>query len=338
MPEAPLLDLRVVDLAGEPAAMAGRILADLGAEVVKVEPPGGDPLRAVGPFEGGARGGRSLRFAAWNAGKRSLACAPDDPRLDALLAGADVVIATPGEPGVLDLDPARAPHATWVRVTPFGGDGPRARWRASDLGVMAASGNMYATGFPDRPPVRCSEPSGYAHVGPEVAFAALAAHASGRPQIVDVSMQEVVLVANMGAPAAFLATGARGARIGARIGRTREMWRCRDGWVTFGLRGGPARVPTLRAITELLVEHGIAAPAWTERDWSAFNPNETSDDEMRALERPLEALFARHSIGEIFAIACERNLMIAPANTAREIRASAQLAAREAFARLDGLD
>jgi crotonobetainyl-CoA:carnitine CoA-transferase CaiB-like acyl-CoA transferase len=333
-----LLDgLRVVDLAGAPAAMAGRILADLGAEVVKVEPQSGDPLRRIGPFERGDASGRSLRFVAWNAGKRSLACTAADPRLAALFAGADIVIETPGWPGMLEVDPARAAHAVWVRVMPFGSQGPHAKWRASDLGIMAASGNMYATGFPDRAPVRCTEPCGYAHVGPEVAFAALTAHASGRPQLVDVSMQELILVANMGSAATYRDSGNRGARAGASIGRTREMWQCQDGYVTFGLRGGPARVPSLRAITQLMIHNGIAAPAWTERDWTKFNPNETSDAELRALEGPLAELFARYRLGEIFEIACEKNLMIAPANTAREIYASSQLAAREMFAPFDGL-
>src|SRR5438093_946996 len=100
--------------------MAGRILGDLGAEVVRVP---------------GAAGG-------------------------------------PGAPAV---DPDRVAQAVWVRVTPFGLDGPRAGWRASDLGVMAASGNMYSTGDPDRPPVRCTEPSAWCHAGPEIAFAVLTA-------------------------------------------------------------------------------------------------------------------------------------------------------------------
>src|SRR5690606_3868537 len=128
----------------------------------------------------------------WNAGKTSVVLAADDPLLDELLRGADVVIETPSEPGAFALDPARAPQAVWVRVTPFGAAGPRAGWRASDLGVMAASGNMAATGDPDRAPVRCAEPASYAHTGPEAAFAALTALATGRPQVVDVSMQEVV--------------------------------------------------------------------------------------------------------------------------------------------------
>ena len=116
MTEALLAGTRVVDLAGEPAAMAGRILADLGADVVLVEPPGGHPLRAL-----------PHRFLAWGAGKASVVVdGADDPKLDDLLSTADVVIDTPGFPGALALDPARAPGAVWVSVTPFGlpGRGP----------------------------------------------------------------------------------------------------------------------------------------------------------------------------------------------------------------------
>ena len=122
--------------------MTGRILADLGADVVKVEPPEGDPLRRRGPFH---PDGRSLRFEAWNAGKTSIVvCGADDPTLDALLRTADVVIDTPGHAGAWLLDPGRAPQAVWVSVTPLGLSGPRSHWVATDLGAIAASGNMYS--------------------------------------------------------------------------------------------------------------------------------------------------------------------------------------------------
>ena len=326
-----------MDLAGEPAAMAGRLLADMGAEVVKIEPPGGDPLRRVGPHAGD--GERSLRFAAWNAGKTSLACDADDPRVDAVLAGADIVIETPGWPGMLEVERERAPAAVWVKVTPFGADGPRAGWRASDLGVMAATANMFSTGFPDRAPIRASEPSGYAHTGPEVAFAALSAYASGRPQIVDVSMQEVAMLANMSGGAQFPRTGRRGARTGASIGGiTREVWECKDGFVTFGLRGGPARAPSLKFITKLLIENGLDTPAWTERNFDEFLHTKATPEELKALEAPLVELFSRYEMLEIYNIATEVNLMVAAANSSKEIYASGQLEAREMFRTLDGIE
>src|SRR5205807_10207049 len=173
---------------------------------------------------------------------------------------------------------ARAPRAAGARVTPCGATGPHAGWRAPDLGVMAASGNVYATGDPDRPPVRCSEPSGYAHVGAETAFAVLTALASGSPHCIDISMQEVVFVANMVGVASFPKTGHRGARRGANIGRTRQIWPCKDGWVSFGLRSGKARVPSLTTLTRLIAEEdGVEAGALTERDRAEFSQNTAPD-------------------------------------------------------------
>ena len=322
MSEALLAGTRVVDLAGEPAAMAGRILADLGADVILVEPPDGHPLRAL-----------PHRFLAWGAGKASVVVdGADDAKLDEVLAGADAVIDTPGFAGALAIDPARAPGAVWASVTPFGLDGPRSHWRASDLGVMAASGNMYVTGDPDRPPVRCTEPSGYAHVGAETAFAVLTALASGSPERIDISMQEVVFVANMVGLASYPKTGHRGARRGANIGRTREIWPCKDGWVSFGLRGGKARVPSLTTLTRLIADEGdIEAGALTDRDWTAFSQNTATDDDLEAIEKPVAEYFSRHTMQELYETACETNLMLAPCNSPREIYASAQLAARGFF-------
>jgi len=175
--------LSVVDCAGEAAAMAGRILADLGARVVKVEPPGGHPLRRAEPL---GPDGTSLRFAAWAAGCESVVAeGPDDPRLAALLAEAHAVITTPKDPSVIVPNLAHAPKAVWVEVTPFGAEGPRAHWLATDLGIMAATGNLYCTGDPDRPPVRCAEPVAYAHGGPEVAFALLSGIALGLQQALE---------------------------------------------------------------------------------------------------------------------------------------------------------
>ena len=83
---------------------------------------------------------------------------------------------------------------------------------------MAASGNLYCTGDPDRAPVRCAEPAGYNHAAAEMAFAALTGLASDRPQRIDVSMQEVVAVANMSTPSRFPFNGFRGTRRGWQRG------------------------------------------------------------------------------------------------------------------------
>jgi crotonobetainyl-CoA:carnitine CoA-transferase CaiB-like acyl-CoA transferase len=303
----------VVDLTAEPGVMAARMLADLGAEVVRPGPRDRDPLSEL-----------PHRDAAWTArSERVDMTGPDDPALDALLARAHVVIDTPAAPGAWTIDPARAAGAVWVSLTPFGRDGPRASWRASDLGIMAASGNLYCTGDPDRAPVRCREPAGYNHSAAEAAFAALTGLASGRAQRVDVSAQEVVAVANMATPARFPITGFRGTRRGANIGRTREIWPARDGFVSFGLRGGKARVPSLETLTRLVDTDTLRA-----MDWAAFAPNTADADTLRAIEADVAAFFARHTMRELYAIACETNLMLAPINSPAEILASEQLAAR----------
>jgi crotonobetainyl-CoA:carnitine CoA-transferase CaiB-like acyl-CoA transferase len=305
-----LQGLSVVDLGGDPSARAARILADLGASVVRIVPPGGDVLT-----------GNVAR--AWNLGK-------DVEQADDALAQADIVFDTPGVDGTVQLDPSRAPNAIWVHITPFGTEGPRASWRASDLGVMASTANMYCTGDPDRAPVRCTEPTAYAHTGPEAAFAALTALWHGEPQTVDVSMQEVVLVANMTGPAQFPKTGFRGSRRGANIGRTREIWPTSDGFVSFGLRGGKARVPSLELVGKL---SGLP-----DRDWSTFSPNTATDDELKQIEEAVAAYFADHTMQELYELACETNLMLAPINSPREIYKSAQLAARGFFEPAAGVE
>ena len=320
-----LSGLRVVDLGAEPAARAARVLGDLGATVVRVVPPAGDVLS-----------GNVAR--AWNAGKQVVALTADDPQVDELLAAADVVFDSPGAAGTHELDPARAPGAAWVSITPFGLDGPRSTWRSSDLGVMASSGNMFATGDPDRAPVRCTEPAAYAHTAGEAAYAALSAVWSGVPQRVDVAMQEVVLIANMVAPANFPKTGNRGGRRGASIGRTREIWPALDGFVSFGLRGGKARIASLETLTKLVVDDGIPADALTSQDWSTYNQNTASSEELEGIATAVAEYFSRHTMQELYDIACDTNLMLAPANSPKEIYASAQLASRGFFGPVDDVE
>ena len=191
--------IRVIDLTGESGALAARALADLGATVTRPEPP-----------DGGHFSRQPHRHAAWTARTTVEPMDADDPALDALLAQADVVLATRGH----GIEVGRASRAVWVHVSPFGLTGPRARWRAGDLGILASTGNLFATGDPDRAPVRCAEPLAFAHVGPEAAFAALTGLFTGRPQQVDVSVQEAVMIASMGAGGRFARHPDRGRRTG----------------------------------------------------------------------------------------------------------------------------
>src|SRR4051794_22583115 len=141
---------RVVELSGRDGWLAGFLLAQLGAEVLLVEPPGGHP--------------RDAWFEAYNRGKRSVVGSGPDEVAE-MVGGADVVLAagSPSEVAVLDGLAAADPALVTVAITPFGRRGPKADWLATDLTLVAASGQMAVTGDPDRPPVRTTLPQAWMH-------------------------------------------------------------------------------------------------------------------------------------------------------------------------------
>ena len=172
-----------------------------------------------------------------------------------------------------------------------------------------------------------------------IAFALLARERTGQGQHVDVAAQEAMVMPNMATASMSMMTGNRGQRAGAFFRQTksvqREIWPCKDGWVSFALRGGPARVPGLVAITAWMAEDGMATERLRAMDWKAYNHNLLSQDEVDALSEEFGAFFRTKTMTELFRAACARNLMLAPANTAREIVASEQLAARGFFVDVD---
>jgi crotonobetainyl-CoA:carnitine CoA-transferase CaiB-like acyl-CoA transferase len=349
-----LQGFRILDLAEEPGFLAGRLLGDLGADVVKVEPPGGHAMRRRPPFWNGVEDSeRSLGWLAQNTGKRGITLDLEKPRgrelLLRLCERADAVLET-ARPGSLDAlgigyraMAERNPRIVVCSITPFGQQGPRRDWRASDLTALATGGNLFPTGDPDRAPVRSTLPTSYFHAGIEAAlaitFALYGRDGIGRGQHIDVSLQEAMLMPNMSTPAQFPITGFKGGRNGPgyRVGRMfqPEIWRCRDGFVSFALRGGAARIPGLVAIVRYMDEHGMAPPCLKDRDWKSYNHNLLTQEEVNAMQAAFSAFFATKTKGELYRAALERKLMLAPINDAAAILASEQLAAREFFADID---
>jgi crotonobetainyl-CoA:carnitine CoA-transferase CaiB-like acyl-CoA transferase len=157
-----LSGLRVVEFADELAEYAGLILAGLGAEVIKVEPPDGAPTRSIGPFvDDVPNGEKSLHFWTYNRGKRSVALDIADPSrqeaLQALIGSADIVLdstrgalhAALGES--IESLPKRFPGLIVARVTPFGDTGPWRDHKASDLIHLALGGVMMNCGYDAAP-------------------------------------------------------------------------------------------------------------------------------------------------------------------------------------------
>ncbi|NND66959.1 MAG: CoA transferase, partial [Halioglobus sp.] len=134
----------------------------------------------------------------------------------------------------------------------------------------------------------------------------------------------------------FPTTGRRGQRMGASMGATREIWPCADGFVSFGLRGGPSRAHNFDILLAQMGRDRINTASWEGRDWLRFNAAALTAEELADIERPLSEFFALHSMTDLYDLAVATNLMLAPANGAAEIIAGTQLAARNFFTALDG--
>ncbi|HXK34449.1 MAG TPA: CoA transferase [Dehalococcoidia bacterium] len=211
MADSALSDIRVIDLAGETGVYCTKLLADLGADVIRIEHPSGDPLREIGPFWHDERAAdRSLIFLHNNANKRSVTLDITHPAgkaaFEKLVATADVVVET-YEPGYLDslglgydaLDRIR-PGIILTSITGFGQDGPHAHYKWSDIVGVGMSGMMHLAGDKEDPPNRPYGNQGYICAGIDGAAGTLMAlyhrDVSGEGQHVDVSMQEALIINN----------------------------------------------------------------------------------------------------------------------------------------------
>jgi crotonobetainyl-CoA:carnitine CoA-transferase CaiB-like acyl-CoA transferase len=190
-PPTPLDGLRVVEISGRIAgAYCGKLLTDAGADVVKLEPPDGDPLRRVTVTGAALEPGRdSPMFSYLNAGKRSVTALSDD-----LLAGADVVVAD----GAFDFDHhlRRFPHSVVVSITAFGRTGPCAHRPANEFTLQAESGLTGFRGDPAGPPISIGGEVGEYMAGVWAAYGALALHRrvrdGGPGGQLDLSMLEAI--------------------------------------------------------------------------------------------------------------------------------------------------
>jgi crotonobetainyl-CoA:carnitine CoA-transferase CaiB-like acyl-CoA transferase len=321
---------RVLDCTDPLGWLAGRLLADLGAEVTKAEPPGADL--------------ESVEWRALNVNKR-LYTVSSAHELDALIATADIVICTPHSPASAARisDPhalaAANARAVVVSITPFGLKGPKARWLASDLELMAAGGAMSLAGEPDGAPMRVSAPQSYAWAGAQAACGALVAlrerGRSGRGQLVDVSAQAAVIIALSHAPAFVDILGTTPTRAGAYItGRSvtgakfRVFWPCRDGYLNFILYGGVAGQRTNEQLVDWMRSRGAELGPLAGIDWKSWNPTGVTQAQVDAIEGPIGRFFATLTKRECLEEAHRREMLGYPVSTVADIAADPQLEAR----------
>jgi benzylsuccinate CoA-transferase BbsE subunit len=278
----PLSGLRVLELADQTGQFCGKLLGDLGADVIKIEPPGGEPCRRIGPFlHDIPHPERSLSFWYYNTSKRGITLdintADGRDLFRRLTAIADVVLETfrPNHLSSLGCGYAtlsqQSPGLILCSLTPFGQTGPWRDYLSSDLLHMAAGGEMASSGYdqtdvPNAPPIAPGGGNAW-HMGCHFAYMAIVAAlvhrtASGRGQYIDASIHEACALTTESAVANYIY---RGEVLQRRTGRhhaagpsPRTQFRASDGNYVCALVGGRLSPKYIRELADLLDTNGMA--------------------------------------------------------------------------------
>jgi crotonobetainyl-CoA:carnitine CoA-transferase CaiB-like acyl-CoA transferase len=349
--EAGLLSpYRVLDLTDELGFLCGKILGDLGADVIKVERPGGDSARRLGPFyRNQPDPERSLYWFGFNDNKRGITLNLQSARgrelFLQLAAKADFIIET-FSPGYLDgLDIGYAalrrinPRVVLTSITPFGQRGPYSRFEASDIEMMALSGCMSLTGDPGRPPLRVTFPQSYGWTGSYAAMGALIAHSyrqlTGEGQQVDVSAQACLLWAFSHAHTFWDLNRHVEKRAGSFMtgrsitgARMRVFWPCKDGYLNFIIYGGEAGRRTNQALVDWMDSRGAVPQFLKQKDWKTFDIAQVTQEEIDRMEEPIADFFAGVTKTEFFKEVVKRQMLGYPVASVKEIFEDPQHEAR----------
>jgi crotonobetainyl-CoA:carnitine CoA-transferase CaiB-like acyl-CoA transferase len=342
-----LSGIRVLDLSGPMGVYCGKLMADMGADVIKVEPPGGDPMRDLGPFlKDDGRPEHSLYWLHFNTNKRSITLDVSDPKgaelLSKMASKADVVLET-FPPGYLDdlglgyehLSPSN-PSLIYASLTPFGQTGPYRDFKATDLTGFAMGGYMYVTGWPDTPPTRLWGSQAYNTTSNRAFIAILLAlyhrMATGEGQFIDVSMQEAVAATTEHVNTTYNYTGEPAVRCGFRHGgQFVATWRCKDGFVSITTNTQQA----WDDLRDWMAQDGMAGDLSSER----FNDRFILRGEHgEHIEELIQAWAMTHTRQEITDWGQARHHPWGPAVRSDEILNNEQLWDRGYFIESEGLD
>ncbi len=332
-----LSHLRVIEIGDISASYATRLFADLGADVIKVEPPGGDPARMLPPFAGDVEHPeRSLTFINANTNKRSIVLdlqgKPAERKIFAsLLASAQLLVeATPtGALDALGFDEERLtqiqPGLVTVSLTPFGRTGPYRHYRGSDAIANASGGFLFGQG--DDTKGQCTAPS---HLAYQVAACVAAtlglagvrhARLTGAGQRIDVSLQEALTFTNSSSIARYILENRMERRPGIKNygGAGTNVYRCKDGrYVHF-----TANMPHMwREFTQnWMTDSALAGPEWE-------NPR-YRDARAEEVAKAFAEFIGQFDAEEFANDAQRRHLAAAPLNTVGQFVDSEQVRSRE---------
>jgi crotonobetainyl-CoA:carnitine CoA-transferase CaiB-like acyl-CoA transferase len=346
---------RVLDLTEETGHLCGKLLGDMGADVIKIEPPEGDAGRNNGPFyKDIPHPERSLNWFFTNLNKRGITLDVEtfDGRelFKKLVTTAHFVIES-FEPGYMDslglgyeeLEKLN-PGIVMTSITPFGQKGPYAQYKATDLVGVSMGGMTRIYGELDRPPNRISAPQFYFLGSIHGALGSMMAHyhreLTGEGQYVDVSCQQGVILSLMVSVEIWdlLKVNYRGMGPGFISPRptppgplfAKIMCPCKDGHVLFSLGGG-AQAGIVKSSTEFVKmanEDGYLTEL-KDLDWSTYDAASISQEERSQHDTLTEEYVKTKTKGDLFQAALEKEMLLIPCSDAKDVVESPQLAARD---------
>lgn len=358
---APLKGIRVLDLTNSRGELAGRMLADLGAEVLKIEPPEGVNSRRLEPFDGQDN---SLYWACFGVGKSSLqldlTSSDDRDKLTQLAKGADFLIESfapqyaasigIGYDSLSEINPG----LIYIAITPFGQEGPKANWPATDLTLEAAGGRLAMQGDKDRAPIPVGFPQTYLQGGAQAAADLVIAlnerEKSGLGQFLDLSLQEVIwwtLMAAQGSPVCLgrnppgcdddRATGVQ-----SRAQFVPQVADASDGKVIIAVGGSP---PGKKGMVTFAVDeardNGTLEEDLDGYDWNNWvkllREDAISQDQLIRVMNQVRSFIKRRSKRELIDWALENDLRLGPLNTTHDLINDRQLDARQFYIELGGI-
>ncbi|MFC1909797.1 CaiB/BaiF CoA transferase family protein [Chloroflexota bacterium] len=343
---------RILDLTEGGCMIGGRILADLGADVIKIEPPAGSLSRIAPFYHDKPDPEKSLYWFAYNLNKRgiTLDISRNEGReiFKKLASTADVVIES-FEHGVMqqyglgyeDLVKTQ-PDIILTSIAFFGQSGPKAKFKGSDLTTWASGGFLFICGEPDRAPTWIGFPQASLHAGSEAATGTMTAlwHRlnTGEGQQVGVSMQECVVACTFNTPEMWdlnrveFKRFSQGMNIGTGGVRTTHVYQCKDGYVLMVMQGGVEPfVSSLRALITWMAEDGMAEDWLKEMDWAAdYDASKLTQEKVDRVEAAVARFLLTRTKQDLYDNgALKRRILLAPMGTAKDLCENEQLKARD---------
>ncbi len=360
-PETILNGYRVLDLAEDGCMLSGKVLGDLGADVIKIEPPGGSPTRNIGPFyHESPDPEKSLTWFFLSLNKRgitlNLETADGREIFEKLVKSADFVVES-FQPGYMkslglgyeELEKIK-PDIIMTSITPFGQTGPYAHSKVTDIVGVALSGMMWLYGEADRAPVRISAPQFYLQGGLQGAVGTMVAHyhreLTGEGQYIDQSCQEAIILTLMVSTEYWDVhkVNIRGWGPGVRVPSptapdprfTRSIYQCKDGYVMAGLGGGAqaGRVASSKAFVEWANQDGYLLE-FKDFDWSAVDAQSITQEDIDHRAHLLQEFLLTKTKAECLERAAEHAILLIPANDVKDVLESPQMAYRGFFEQVE---